>query len=148
MTGQDRPPTSAIPFPETIGPYQILGVLGERGMGVVYEAAESGFVRRRVALKVVRAGLNSRDVVARFRSERQALALMSHSGIAKVFAAGETADGRLRGRLDRRELVQSGLAGTRRLRSRRRDSLGFRRTVKRLSTPRGSTRYSAAFGLR
>ena len=92
MTGKDSPP-AAIPLPETIGPYQILGVLGEGGMGVVYEAAESGFVRRRVALKVVRAGLNSRDVIARFQGERQALALMNHSGIAKVFAAGETATG-------------------------------------------------------
>lgn len=93
MTTDSPSSASPTPFPETIGPYQILGVLGEGGMGIVYEAAESGFVRRRVALKVVRAGLNSHDVVARFQAERQALALMSHSGIAKVFAAGETAHG-------------------------------------------------------
>jgi non-specific serine/threonine protein kinase/serine/threonine-protein kinase len=76
--------------PETIGPYRILGVLGEGGMGTVYEAAETGPVRRRVALKIVRAGLNSREVLARFALERQALALMNHEGIAKVFHAGET----------------------------------------------------------
>ena len=84
------PPT---PAPETIGPYRILGVLGEGGMGTVYEAAETGPVRRRVALKIVRAGLNSREVLARFALERQALALMNHDGIAKVFHAGETEHG-------------------------------------------------------
>jgi serine/threonine protein kinase/tetratricopeptide (TPR) repeat protein len=84
---------SPMPAPETIGPYRILGVLGEGGMGTVYEAAETGPVRRRVALKIVRAGLNSREVLARFALERQALALMNHDGIAKVFHAGETEQG-------------------------------------------------------
>jgi serine/threonine protein kinase/tetratricopeptide (TPR) repeat protein len=84
------PPT---PAPETIGPYRIVGVLGEGGMGTVYEAAETGPVRRRVALKIVRAGLNSREVLARFALERQALALMNHEGIAKVYHAGETERG-------------------------------------------------------
>jgi serine/threonine protein kinase/tetratricopeptide (TPR) repeat protein len=84
---------SPMPAPETIGPYRILGVLGEGGMGTVYEAAETGPVRRRVALKIVRAGLNSREVLARFAIERQALALMNHDGIAKVFHAGETEQG-------------------------------------------------------
>jgi eukaryotic-like serine/threonine-protein kinase len=82
-----------MPAPETIGPYRILGVLGEGGMGTVYEAAETGPVRRRVALKIVRAGLNSREVLARFALERQALALMNHEGIAKVYHAGETERG-------------------------------------------------------
>jgi non-specific serine/threonine protein kinase/serine/threonine-protein kinase len=59
-------------------------------MGTVYEAAETGPVRRRVALKIVRAGLNSREVLARFALERQALARMNHEGIAKVYHAGET----------------------------------------------------------
>jgi tetratricopeptide (TPR) repeat protein len=77
-------------IPGSIGPWQIHGVLGEGGMGIVYEASESGAVRRRVALKVVRAGSDSREVLARFDVERQALALMSHAGIAKVFSAGET----------------------------------------------------------
>lgn len=79
--------------PRQIGPYKIIRVLGEGGMGVVYEAAETGAVRRHVALKVVRAGLRSDDVKARFDAERQALALMDHSGIATVFQAGETANG-------------------------------------------------------
>jgi serine/threonine protein kinase/Tfp pilus assembly protein PilF len=86
-------PESRSPPPEHIGPYRILGLLGEGGMGMVYEAAETGPVRRRVALKIVRAGLNSREVLARFALERQALALMNHEGIAKVFHAGETEAG-------------------------------------------------------
>jgi non-specific serine/threonine protein kinase/serine/threonine-protein kinase len=81
------------PFPEEIGPYRILGLLGEGGMGVVYEAMDTGPVRRRVAVKVIRAGFASRDVLARFDAERQALALMDHGGIAKVLQAGTTADG-------------------------------------------------------
>lgn len=79
--------------PEQIGSYKILRVLGEGGMGVVYEAAETGPVRRQVALKVVRAGLRSDEVRARFGAERQALALMDHPGIATVFQAGETVGG-------------------------------------------------------
>lgn len=79
--------------PEQIGPYRIIRVLGEGGMGVVYEAAETGPVRRHVALKIVRAGLRSDEIKARFDAERQALALMDHSGIATVFQAGETVDG-------------------------------------------------------
>ncbi len=79
--------------PESIGPYRIIRVLGEGGMGTVYEAADTGAVRRNVALKVVRAGLGSREVKARFDAERQALALMDHPGIAKVLNAGSTADG-------------------------------------------------------
>jgi serine/threonine protein kinase/Tfp pilus assembly protein PilF len=84
---------SPAPAPEMIGPYRVLGVLGEGGMGTVYEAAETGPVRRRVALKIIRAGLNSREVLARFALERQALALMNHDGIAKVFHAAETERG-------------------------------------------------------
>src|SRR4029078_8095608 len=81
---------SPMPAPETIGAYLILGGLCEGGMGTVYEAAETGPVRRRVALKIVRAGLNSREVLARFAPEGEALALMSHDGIARVFLAGAT----------------------------------------------------------
>ena len=76
--------------PERIGPYRVVQLVGKGGMGTVYEAEESGLVRRRVAVKVVRAGPFSRDVVARFGAERQALALMNHPGIAKVLHAGET----------------------------------------------------------
>lgn len=79
--------------PQQIGPYRIIRVLGEGGMGMVYEAADTGPVRRHVALKIVRAGLDSREIRARFDAERQALALMDHAGIAKVFQAGETEAG-------------------------------------------------------
>jgi len=81
------------PQPERIGPYTILSVLGEGGMGVVYEAEETAPVRRRVALKVVRGGQASADVLARFDAERRALAVMDHPGIAKVLNAGSTAQG-------------------------------------------------------
>src|SRR5215467_1419413 len=79
--------------PERIGPYRILQLLGEGGMGAVYEAEESGPVRRRVAVKVVHSRLYSRDVTARFEAERQALALMNHPGIARVYNAGVTGTG-------------------------------------------------------
>ena len=84
---------SGFRLPEFVGPYRIVRVLGQGGMGIVYEAAETGAVRRHVALKVVRAALRSDDVRARFDAERQALALMDHPGIATVFQAGETAEG-------------------------------------------------------
>ena len=77
-------------LPERIGPYRVLQMLGEGGMGTVYEAEETGPVRRRVAVKVLRIGRNSRDVITRFEAERQALALMNHPGIANVFNAGAT----------------------------------------------------------
>ncbi len=79
--------------PEEIGQYRIVRVLGEGGMGTVYEAVDTGPVRRHVALKIVRVGLNTREVRARFEAERQALALMDHTGIAKVFQAGATPAG-------------------------------------------------------
>jgi non-specific serine/threonine protein kinase/serine/threonine-protein kinase len=80
-------------LPEQIGPYRILGLLGEGGMGVVYEAIETGALRRRVAVKVIRAGLATREILVRFDAERQALALMDHGGIAKVLNAGASDDG-------------------------------------------------------
>ncbi|HEX7025450.1 MAG TPA: tetratricopeptide repeat protein, partial [Gemmatimonadales bacterium] len=76
-----------------MGPYRVLQLLGQGGMGAVYEAEETGPVRRRVAVKVIRAGLASRAIVARFEAERQALALMNHPGIAKVLHAGTTEAG-------------------------------------------------------
>ena len=78
----------------TIGPYKLLEQIGEGGMGVVYMAQQEEPVRRRVALKIVRAGMDSRSVVARFEAERQALALMDHPSIAKVLDAGTTESGR------------------------------------------------------
>ncbi len=77
-----------------IGPYRILRKLGEGGMGTVFLAEQREPVRRRVALKCVKLGMDTREVVRRFQSERQAVALMDHPGIAKVFDAGSTSEGR------------------------------------------------------
>lgn len=80
--------------PERVGPYRLLQRLGEGGMGIVYAADQREPVRRRVALKVLRHGHGSREVVARFDAERHALALMNHPNIARIFDAGTTADHR------------------------------------------------------
>jgi serine/threonine protein kinase len=76
-----------------VGHYRLLQRIGEGGMGEVWLAEQREPVRRRVALKLVKAGMNTREVMARFESERQALALMDHTGIAKVFDAGATPQG-------------------------------------------------------
>jgi serine/threonine protein kinase len=80
--------------PERVGPYRILRKVGEGGMGVVYEAEQDTPVRRTVALKLIKLGMDTREFVARFDSERQALALMNHPNIARVYDAGATAEGR------------------------------------------------------
>ncbi len=77
-----------------IGPYKLLEQIGEGGMGVVWMAEQTAPMRRLVALKVVRAGLDSAQAVARFETERQALALMDHPNIARVLDAGTTDSGR------------------------------------------------------
>jgi serine/threonine protein kinase len=77
-----------------LGPYKLLQKLGEGGMGAVYLAEQEQPVKRRVALKIIKAGLDSAHVLARFEQERQALALMDHPHIAKVLEAGTTAGGR------------------------------------------------------
>jgi serine/threonine protein kinase/WD40 repeat protein len=79
---------------ERIGPYQIVERIGEGGMGTVYMAEQKEPVRRKVALKVIKRGMDSEQVIARFEAERQALALMSHPNIARVLDAGMTDDGR------------------------------------------------------
>ena len=79
--------------PEWIGPYRILGPLGQGGMGVVYLAEQKEPVEREVALKLIRPGMGSSEVLARFEIERQALAVMNHPTIAKVFDAGVTDEG-------------------------------------------------------
>lgn len=79
---------------EQIGPYTILESLGEGGMGSVYLAEQREPVHREVALKVIKAGMDSGQVIARFEAERQALAMMDHAHIAKVFDAGTTETGR------------------------------------------------------
>ena len=77
-----------------IGPYRLLQIIGEGGMGEVWLAEQVEPVRRRVAIKVIKAGMDTKEVVARFESERQALALMEHPAIAKVFDGGSTPEGR------------------------------------------------------
>ena len=76
------------------GPYHVIGVLGEGGMGIVYLAEQREPIRRRVALKVLKRGDDRPSFIARFESERQALAMMDHPNIAHVYDAGATADGR------------------------------------------------------
>jgi len=77
-----------------IGPYHLLEKIGAGGMGEVWVAEQHKPIHRRVALKLIKAGMDTRQVIARFESERQALAMMDHPAIAKVFDAGETTDGR------------------------------------------------------
>ena len=90
------PQASAVPQgdPQTIGAYRVVRKLGEGGMGVVYLAEQEQPIRRSVAIKIIKLGMNTREVVARFEAERQTLAEMEHPGIARVFEAGSTADGR------------------------------------------------------
>jgi serine/threonine protein kinase/tetratricopeptide (TPR) repeat protein len=86
------------PLPEgagtVIGPYKLLEQIGEGGFGVVYMAEQHEPIRRKVALKILKPGMDSRQVIARFEAERQALALMDHPNIAKVLDAGQTGSGR------------------------------------------------------
>jgi predicted unusual protein kinase regulating ubiquinone biosynthesis (AarF/ABC1/UbiB family) len=79
---------------DRIGRYKLLQQIGEGGCGVVYMAEQEEPVRRRVALKIIKPGMDTKSVMARFEAERQALALMDHPNIAKVFDAGATASGR------------------------------------------------------
>jgi serine/threonine protein kinase len=96
----DRPPPETMDEPirespgTMIGPYKLLQQIGEGGMGTVYMAEQTQPVHRKVALKVIKPGMDSRQVVARFEAERQALALMDHVNIARVFDGGTTDTGR------------------------------------------------------
>src|SRR5579862_8530172 len=76
-----------------IGPYKLLQQIGEGGMGVVFMAEQTEPVRRRVALKIIKPGMDTHQVIARFEAERQALALMDHPNIAKVLDGGTTESG-------------------------------------------------------
>lgn len=78
----------------TIGPYHLLEKIGEGGFGTVYMAEQREPIRRRVALKIIKLGMDTRQVIARFEAERQALAMMDHPGIARVYDAGATERGR------------------------------------------------------
>jgi serine/threonine protein kinase len=77
-----------------IGQYKLLNILGEGGMGIVFLAEQERPIKRRVALKVIKPGMDSRRVIARFEAERQALALLDHPNIAHVHEAGTTDSGR------------------------------------------------------
>ncbi|HKD36896.1 MAG TPA: serine/threonine-protein kinase, partial [Pirellulales bacterium] len=77
-----------------IGPYKLLQQIGEGGMGIVFMAEQQQPVQRKVALKIIKPGMDTRQVIARFEAERQALALMDHPNIAKVLDAGATEAGR------------------------------------------------------
>src|SRR5262245_49286599 len=77
-----------------IGPYKLLEQIGEGGFGVVFMAEQQQPIRRKVALKVLKPGMDTQQVVARFEAERQALAIMDHPNIAKVFDGGATGSGR------------------------------------------------------
>jgi non-specific serine/threonine protein kinase/serine/threonine-protein kinase len=88
-------PASQLPdTPERIGPFRVLQKIGSGGMGEVYEAQQERPLRRRVALKIIKWGMDTEQVVLRFESERQALALMDHPNVARVFDAGATEHGR------------------------------------------------------
>jgi len=78
----------------TIGRYRLMEQIGEGGMGVVFVAEQERPVRRKVAVKIVKPGMDTKEVIARFEAERQALALMDHPNIAKVLDAGSTESGR------------------------------------------------------
>jgi serine/threonine protein kinase/tetratricopeptide (TPR) repeat protein len=91
----ELPSRSAAEKPgDRIGHYKLLQQIGEGGCGVVYMAEQEEPVRRRIALKVIKLGMDTRQVIARFEAERQALALMDHPNIARVFDAGATETGR------------------------------------------------------
>lgn len=97
MPGGAAPEAGAgagIEHPTSIGPYRIVEALGEGGMGIVYRAIQDQPIRREVAIKVVKVGLDTRHFIARFEAERQALALMNHPNIARVLDAGATTTGR------------------------------------------------------
>ncbi len=91
MQTVEAPPVSE---PERIGPYYLLERIGEGGMGTVYAADQRSPIHRRVALKVIKPGMDTHEVIARFEAERQALALMSHPNIAAILDAGATEEGR------------------------------------------------------
>ena len=93
---QDVPPFSTIndPIGTQVGSYKLLQQIGEGGFGVVYMAEQQQPVKRRVAVKIIKPGMDSKEVVARFEAERQALALMDHVNIAKVLDGGATELGR------------------------------------------------------
>jgi eukaryotic-like serine/threonine-protein kinase len=99
MPGPGMAEVSSDPFhdskiPKQIGPYRLLEAIGQGGMGSVFLAEQEQPLRRRVALKIIKLGMDTKEVVARFELERQTLALMNHTNIAKALDAGSTEQGR------------------------------------------------------
>src|SRR5215470_12329691 len=94
MPPDSRPTTIERETHRRIGPYRLLHVIGEGGMGEVWVADQLEPVKRKVALKVIKTGMDTKQVIARFEVERQALAMMDHPAIAKVFDGGATPGGR------------------------------------------------------
>ncbi|MFC1794018.1 serine/threonine protein kinase [Planctomycetota bacterium] len=97
--GEEAIPTAnlgagAVGLGSKIGRYKLLSVLGEGGYGIVYLAEQQRPIKRRVALKVIKPGMDTKQVIARFEAERQALALLDHPNIAHVYDAGKTKNGR------------------------------------------------------
>ena len=92
--GVTRAAEAAAVASRSVGPYRLLHIIGEGGMGEVWLAEQSAPIRRQVALKVIKAGMDTVQVVARFEAERQALALMDHPAIATVYDGGSTPEGR------------------------------------------------------
>ena len=92
-TAHHEPPIVERPG-TVIGPYKLLQQIGEGGMGVVFMAEQTEPIQRTVALKIIKPGMDTRQVIARFEAERQALAMMDHPNIAKVLDAGTTDSGR------------------------------------------------------
>ncbi|HET7204021.1 MAG TPA: serine/threonine-protein kinase, partial [Steroidobacteraceae bacterium] len=94
MLAYDVPEFPRLASPHQVGAYRILQRIGEGAIGEVFLAEQQAPVRRRVALKILKFGLATREVIGRFELERQALAVLAHPNIARIFDAGTTADGR------------------------------------------------------
>ncbi len=95
-TVHDAPSAGAMEAadPLLVGPYRIIGRIGEGGFGIVYRAEQTEPIRREVALKVIKPGMDSQEIIRRFEGERQSLALMEHPNIARVLDAGAMENGR------------------------------------------------------
>ncbi|MHC4582397.1 MAG: protein kinase domain-containing protein, partial [Planctomycetota bacterium] len=95
ITFGDADPVATSGGPGTvIGRYKLLDEIGEGGMAIVYMAEQSEHIHRKVALKIIKLGMDTKQVIARFEAERQVLAMMDHPNVAKVLDAGATDTGR------------------------------------------------------